>query len=135
MFTELLASGSGGGGTESLLWNNTSPTSNFIAETTPLTLSSDISNYDELKIEYCKGTSATTTTFYIKFPIADFLSRSQNDGRYAIGGRIDGVADMARTIFKGPTNTQLYIGSCQYLYNATINNAYYIPLNIYGVKY
>ena len=128
-------SGGGGSGTETPLWTNSNPTSNFDAGTTPLTLSDDLSNYDELKIEYCKGTSATSTLFYIKFPIADFLSRSADDGRYVIGGRINGVSDMARTIFKGSANNQLHIGQCYYMYGTTVNNAYYIPLNIYGVKY
>ena len=124
----------GGGATETPLWTNSNPTSNFDAGTTPLSLSDDISNYDELKIEYCKSTSATSTLFYIKFPIADFLSRGVDDGRYAIGGRIDGVSDMARTIYKGSSNNQLHIGPCYYMYGTTVNNAYYIPLNIYGVK-
>lgn len=131
----LYRSGGGGKMTETVLWTNSSPTSNFASQT--VTLSDGISNYDYLKFTYKPSTASSLSNSTI-ISTQDFISNCVDGAKHffaTMGGYSSTSASNAhgRNAFY-VSNTSLRMGSCLMFNSASSNNAYMIPLTIKGLK-
>lgn len=122
--------------TETTLWTNSSPTSSFAAQT--VTLSSGISNYDYIKIDYNAANYGTYTAGSIIIPknvlIASISSNAGNNPVLALAMNDSNKDNHARTLYY-VSDTQI-----QFLSSYKINGAYgatnrNIPTKISGLKY
>lgn len=114
------------------LWKNSSPSSNIGDKT--ITLSPSMASYTYLEFYYAQKTSSSKYNYSTIVKVSDIRNTSAGDDKpvTALGGRI-GNSNYARRIF--------YISdtSIRFLPPAPIggtgtNNAYIIPLYIYGLK-
>lgn len=111
--------GSAGGITMTLLWTNPSPTSSFAAQTVPL----DLSSYDMVMVFCRQSTSDGTLTSQMGPKSTDIRVINMYNNRFV------------RTY--SWTDTGVAIGSAlRANYNASLStdNAYQIPMYIYGIK-
>lgn len=107
------------GEVQTLLWTNSSPTSNFSGKTVSL----DLSTYDGVIVEY-------STT--VRETVGNFISRvkcAKNQSLACGGGFITNIG-IARNIVK-VTDDGVQFGDA---YAASVDNQYLIPINIYGYK-
>lgn len=110
----------------SQLWSNPNPASSFGAQT--VTLADPLSNYDLIRVAVILSTSTQTLDEH-EFLIENLLT----DG-YTAAIRICGATTNrtgART-FTVPSASTVTFASAAY--NGETNNAYAIPVAIYGVK-
>ena len=127
-----------GGGTETstVLWSNSSTSSDFAGQT--ITLNDDITNYDyiELKWKYYK-TDADTNATSLRIPTADFIAvgtySTQNKNRYIIGSQRGSNNFMART-FCYESNTSIKFDVNYYIATTGSANSQSIPISISGIK-
>ena len=118
---------------KTVLWENSSPTSDFSAQT--ITLSDDITNYDMLEVVWLRSKNATDKNT-IQFSVADIINNGNASGvakcRICIG-EYDGSLNTARLVYY-VSNTQLGI-SVDYRFGAsTTYTDSDIPLKIIGIK-
>lgn len=118
--------------TETTLWTNSSPTSNFSGQN--ISLSDDIDNYDWLKIKYRWSTSDSTESSTI-VEVSEFKkSSSSNDTLrpWNIGGRFGSTGYLRMPYYV--SDTQINIPNCcPYNTNST-NNGRVIPTKVIGIK-
>ena len=126
--------GAGGGGakqTETVLWTNSSPTSNFADQN--VTLSDSMSNYDYLKFTYKKATNNATSTSAI-FSVSDVKNFADESVYGQIGGESATDWYMSRMLWY-VSDTSVKISTAWGLNRAnSANNSYIIPLSIIGIK-
>jgi len=119
--------------TETELWTNPSPSTDFAAQT--ITLSEDMTNYTYLKF-YCKALKTGTKTFSIIIPVEDFVASTTgstltDDFRFCL---TNGGAP--KRTFQYKSNTQITFSGASYIScpnTYTMNQTAY-PLVIYGVN-
>ena len=117
--------------TETLLWTNPSPTSDFAYQTTNLT-GGKLSDFEELKIVYKIDKSSALNVHYAKFDLGAFIG-SSNENRVGIAGQ-DSAATFNRMLVYDSDTTIFWGNSLQVYGTGTYNNKL-IPLYIYGVNY
>ena len=128
----LRTKGGGGGAkqTETVLWTNPSPTSDF-GQTT-VTLSDSISNYDYIAVKWKVSTSLSTTSTTM-VPVGDFKSMLNQNGDNALFIASVNQNGWARTVFY-VSDTSITI-STSYRLNAQGNSgSNAIPTSIIGIK-
>lgn len=125
----------GGGGqkyTETSLWTNSSPSSNFAAQT--ITLSDNMTNYKYLKVTYINATGSSVSNVDI-VPVSAFITTGPQT-RSALGsvGTTGGSArDFARN-YKYVADNQINFGTACALNYAAAENNRIIPLEILGLN-
>ena len=123
--------GGGGKQTETVLWTNSSPTSNFADQN--VTLSDSMSNYDYLKFTYKKATNNAASTSAV-FSVSDVKNFADESLYGQIGGESATDWYMSRMIWY-VSDTSVKISTAWGLNRAnSANNAYIIPLSIIGIK-
>lgn len=117
---------------ETTLWTNSSPTSNFAAQT--ITLSQDIDNYDYLKIAYRLSTSASTELSLI-ISVQDFKNTADANGKGVItlNSKSSNVI-YARLIYYA-SDTSVFATVAYKIGSSGNSQAYSIPTKISGLKY
>ena len=128
----LRTKGGGGGGkqTETVLWTNSAPTSNFADQN--VTLSDSMSNYDYLKFTYKKATNNATSTSAV-FSVSDVKNFADESVYGQLGGESATDWYMSRYIWY-ISDTSVRISTAWKLNSVGNNNAYIIPLAIIGIK-
>lgn len=131
--------GGGGGQTETTLWTNSAPTSNFNTQDVPL--SDDYTNYKSIRIYYRYSTTDSTETYieYDKSIIDGWVTKGTTPPAFAPLGSIAfmyGGNQFVRPIRRGAngaTNTfYVYIA---YRMNTSGNTqSYGIPTKITGIN-
>jgi hypothetical protein len=116
--------------TETLLWENSSPTSQFTSDS--LTLSDNIKNYDYLKVYWRFSTTDNTTNFII-VNVNEFLQTEViPTDRPAISCSTSETT--YGRIVRYNSDTTVYISQCaKWWYNTTVNT-YCIPIKVTGIK-
>jgi hypothetical protein len=129
----LYPSSGNGNFTKKLLWENSSPTSNFSKQI--VSLSDDITNYDYILVVWNSAT--TTVTKFQTIVSIDQLTTFVNGFAISIIGSIQfGGDSYARRMERltSYTSKQIYIES-SFTYNTlTESNSIIIPISIYGIK-
>ena len=127
--------GRGPGMTKTLLWTNSSPTSNFAAQTT--TTSSNPLNYDHLLIEYYNTSGDTAIQEKIFFDLKQGYYTLQSCGSLYTGGSWSSfwASDRGFDI----TTSGLKFYTAFYKWSTDVNwgyegNHHLIPYKIYGIK-
>ena len=133
----LRTQGGGGGAkqTETVLWTNSAPTSNFAAQT--VTLSDDINNYDYIAVTYYCSPSLTQGARAIR-SVADFkkgVYNTKNVPEMCLS-YMDGSSTpnpMFRPVlYASDTTVRFY--DCVTKGSSTVYNGYLQPLSIIGIK-
>lgn len=117
---------------ETTLWTNSSPTSNFAAQT--ITLLQDIDNFDYLKITYRLSTSASTELSLI-ISVQDFKNTADANGKGVItlNSKSSNVI-YARLIYYA-SDTSVSVTVAYKIGSSGNSQAYSIPTKISGLKY
>lgn len=118
----------GGGMTETLLWENDSPTTTFSAKT--ITLSDSMDNYDYIKILYYVESRNDAISLYVKSDEIATSSTGKNIRTISgyTGGRV-----LARYFYKS-SDTTIYFSGAQQLNKAYSETSSIKPLAVYGVN-
>lgn len=119
---------------ETTLWTNNAPTSNFAGQT--ISLSSDIDNFDYIKVNYRYITSSTAE-YSVLASVSELKTYSGNGaGRLAMSETTGGGYFAYRPVTYS-SNTALAIGGCGYANGTTFtaNNGLCIPTSIVGCKF
>lgn len=124
--------------TETTLWTNNSPTSNFSAQT--VTLSQDIDNFTYLRV-YFRPSTTNTTEASVMVPVSDFKARMPHSGTYPrfglaiVNKNTSSSAESVRGIFY-ESDTTVYIGTASGVGSSTSSwTNYSIPTKITGIKF
>ena len=126
----------GGSMSETTLWTNNAPTSNFNAQN--VTISDDIDNYSYIGIEYEFSTALTTLTNKVFFPVDLFKTyRFNNSTQHAFG--IFGMQNdtgnyMYARVAYYVSDTSVGFSSGYGVNRAYENTSSMIPLKIIGLK-
>lgn len=123
---------SGGTLSETTLWTNPSPTSNFAAQT--VNLSDNIKNYSYIEVEY-KMSKSSTVFSKLLMPVSIFTQNLSTDNPmiWLSRGRNDGTGGMVRCA-RYASDTSVYISTTTGIGAGTTDNQYCIPTYIYGCK-
>lgn len=121
---------SGGGGSETLLWTNPSPSNDFTYGAVTLT-GGHVSDFSEIKLVYKIDKSSTQYEHIAKFDTDAFIG-SVNENRVGICGQ-DITATYGRMMYY-TDETHISFGQSLQIYGSSIYNNKLIPLYIYGVK-
>ena len=132
--------------TETLLWENTTPTNNFAQQTfVQIADTPSYKTFDYIKFIFCKSKSIQTSTSAI-FPVSDFWVRTgDNTGftsnRNVIATLINNTNSTVytRTVYgddKSPATVDrsIFISTAYQSGGSGTNSGYIIPLYIYGLK-
>lgn len=127
--------GSGGGSqTETLLWENQSPTSAFSSST--ITLLESIASYDYLKIIY-KSTASANDQFSLIVSVSDFrttLSDNINP-KVRLDAKVSSSAVYSRGFYySSDTVINLASTNANQINGTGYSANYCIPLKVYGIK-
>lgn len=136
---KLRTKGGGGGAkqTETVLWTNSAPTSNFAAQT--VTLSDSIGNYKYVKIVYSitNTTSGQTDIEDVIYPVDDFRRRTNVSGNWSIVEDFSSGGYQWTRTSGYVSDTSISMGNC-YRWNTsssgTMQNQAIIPLEILGLN-
>ena len=128
---ELKKKGGGGKYTETSLWTNPSPNSNF-AQTT-LTLSDSMSNYKYLAFAF-KGVTSSTTVVRAVVSVEDLgkMNITSNTPDIRLGGG-DGNYIYSRYVIKA-SDTTITFGGAYGTRTQTLDNSKAIPVEILGLN-
>lgn len=124
-----------GGFSETTLWTNSSPTSNFAAQTVTLNQTMTADKFDYIKVVIRFSTTDSTQNTFL-FPIADVLSYNSGstDGkRGCVGSRSGGV--YVRTISNGGSTSALAFTVAAQTGGTSTSAAKTIPVSISGLKF
>lgn len=119
-----------GGSTETVLWTNNSPSSNFAAQT--VTLSQSIDNFDYIKITYRGGTSNANEVHAI-YPVSDIRKMSNSN---LIWGAMAGVnsSDKYGRYISYVSDTQISFSTSGNMAGSGTTNVATIPTQISGIS-
>lgn len=120
--------------TETKLWTNSSPTTGFTSQN--VTLSSDINNFDYIKVVVIHGISSpfTTRESNVLVPISDFISEytaSATGGYWTASG--SNYFYQLRPFYY-VNGTTIKFGGSMSTSGSSSSNSYAIPKEIYGIK-
>lgn len=123
----------GGGGdlTETTLWTNSSPTSNFSAQ--EVTLSDSISNYDYIEIVWRVSTS-NSTEGAVMMPVSTFIDSGTSYDKPKLSICVAATSALYARRVQYTSDTSVYITICYKVGSSGTSGAYAIPLYIKGVK-
>ena len=132
---ELKKKGGGGEFKETVLWTNSSPTSNFNAQVITLT-GGNISNYDYIQIKWRFSTTTSTEGNGVIVKKDDFVNMLYNaqSPRFAIGVYF---TSSDKSYFRGvyySSDTKIGFNNTYGLGDSSANNLNIIPLQIIGLK-
>lgn len=124
--------GGGGALSETVLWTNPSPTSNFATQT--VTLSQSIENFDYIKFVHRISTSASNSGETI-YSVSTFKTSSNSVAiQPVIAARTGGNGYPVRRIRYVSDTTVSFLSTNNAGSGASYNDAYCIPLSIIGIK-
>ncbi len=129
------AVGSGGSLTPTTLWSNNSPTSNFPASDTTITvtLSDDIDNYEYIKIKARRSTS-DATEYAIIYSVEDFKKLNNTSGASAGALAYNYNSSNSARVFYYTSNTSVTFKLAEALNATGTARTGAIPLEIIGLK-
>lgn len=116
-----------GGSTETVLWTNGSPTSQFAAQT--ITLSDDYSNYDYIEVYFRLSTSDDTEYRDIIPKVT--LDKSNSSNTFAIGNAYSNSTRARGSYVNGAS---MYFTAAYPLTSTSTTNSYVIPTKIVGIS-
>lgn len=124
--------GGGGALSETVLWTNPSPTSNFSAQT--VTLSQDYTMFKAIRI-YVKATGSATSDYYSDYPIETIQNSIADSTKplVTINGRSSSKNPYARTLIV-KTNNSFQIDTAYAIGGTSTNNGMAIPTKIAGLN-
>ena len=122
---------------ETTLWTNSAPSSDFAAQT--VTLSDNIQNYDYIKIYVAFSKDALTSVWSELMPISDFLNTVAVSGQ---GRGVVGLCEVSASSYTRyrlayyVTDTTIRFSNANNVQNssATQTNNNLIPLRVVGCK-
>lgn len=133
----LRTKGGGGGATqqETVLWTNSSPSSNFGWQ--EVTLSSDIDDFDYIKFDY-KANTEVSNKISIVVSVTELKTTSNTTNSYAIGldayrQSSGNVYIMDRSLYR-VNDTTIHFNPCRTVNATQTNDAWCIPTAIIGIK-
>ena len=110
------------------LWTNPSPSATFAAQS--ITLSDDMSNYDEIEIKGKSFYSGTAENLVMTTTSASLLAG--NSVMYGTSADSHSVARV-RDIYRYGADNKLYVTLCRYTGATTTNNTNAVPTEITGI--
>ena len=136
-----MISGGGADLTGTLIWTNPTPSTNITANK-QLVASTDIQDYDYIRIVWCYSTTSQNLTSELIVNKADWASQTPSSAcakNGTMGARESGAN--GRTFFRAlwlnnpSLGDGIWVGAnCVQSYGTTIANNMCIPLYIYGIK-
>lgn len=125
----------GGGYAETVLWENPAPTSTFASQT--ITLSDDITNYDQIEFIYAYDTTNQSGIYVdsIIYKVSDFISLPYTTNiinKFALVNHISGKYVCRILGYTG--NTQITFNTAYWVNVAGSDNTRCIPIKIIGLK-
>ena len=132
---QLKKKGGGGEFKETVLWTNSSPTSQFNGQT--VTLSTSISSFDFLKFKWRLSTTTATEGTGLFVNKDDFVNMLSNttSPKFGIGAYLTSTdKSYLRGIYYS-SDTKVGFNSCYGLGDSSVNNLNIIPLQIIGLKH
>lgn len=122
----------GGKAKETVLWTNSSPTSNLDAGN--LGLSAPMTDFDFIRVYFRVSTSVSTSN-YVDFPVSlvESASTSSNTIQATICARV-GSTQYARSM-RYQSNTTLYFPRANAINQQSESQANIIPTQISGIKF
>lgn len=127
----------GGGGelSETVLWTNPSPNSNFSNSTVNLISGAKLSDYKYIKIsaKYSTSGSKLTSVIYSLDEFVKFKAPSGSTSYFQGGICFHGSIDVARVI-RYVNDTSVRIASCIQINGTNTTDSYAIPITISGLK-
>ena len=127
--------GSGGvTSTETVLWENASPSSSFSEQT--VQLSQSMENFDFIKVTFILSTTngATGAIIVPIQTIMNSLNNTNNTFRTSIGVRLSGYNYVRPLFINSGVYDQLGIGSAKIPGNSGTSSTSAIPLKVIGIK-
>lgn len=118
--------------TETVLWENPNPGSNFSTGT--VTLSQGISNFKRIRLEFATGTSGTYKSS-VQYDVNDISDFEDGNGHWRMGAiwvNSSGNTWCRRCDVR--SDTSIYFYSCQRVAATTTSNPLLIPQAIYGIN-
>lgn len=130
----------GGGGTETVLWTNPSPTSSLYQDSQKKPFLSDsVDNYDAIKIEYLGATSDQINKMTAQWTVSALTAETYGMPLATISSWDSNGITYVRTVEIFPSNRSRMRFSSAYKTTESgstgSDNTKVIPLNIIGVKY
>lgn len=118
---------------ETQLWSNSSPSSDFAGNS--ISLSQSVSNFTYIKIVYAANKSeASSYNGIVIIPPSMLLnSGTKNYAEVNLGGQNSNGVKYARRI-TGASSTSITFGACGQVDSTTRANSHCIPLKVYGLK-
>lgn len=122
----------GGKAKETVLWTNSTPTSNFDAQS--INLNVDWTTYDWIRVYFRVSTSVSTSN-YVDFPVSlvESASTASNTIQATICARV-GSTQYARSM-RYQSNTTLYFPRANAINQQSESQAGIIPTQISGIKF
>lgn len=121
---------SGGTLSETLLWSNSSPSSNFAGQT--ITLSQDYANFEYLKVNYTVNKGGTVYSILYDINLVKDADGTANHPYITISG-FNGASALGRRGQVVATNQIKWQGAAG-IGGTTTSTSYLIPTAIYGLK-
>lgn len=117
---------------ETKLWENPSPSSDFPAQ--DVTLSQSMTNFDYIKVVICQAKSELTNKKNFIIPIADFVNTASgnNAGKIYLG--IYRWTNEYVRCFWRVSNTQVHITTSMRIGNSGTDQTNNTPYQIWGLK-
>lgn len=124
-----------GGLTPTTLWSNTSPTSDFPASDTTITvtLSDDIDNYEYIKIK-ARRSKSDATEYAIIYSVEDFKKLNNANGASAGALAYNYNSSNSARVFYYTSNTSVTFELAKALNSTGTARTGAIPLEIIGLK-
>ena len=116
--------------TETVLWTNSAPTSNFAGQT--VTLSDNISDYKYIAVKWRDSTSVDQVGEIILDSV-NFITQASSPNFYNFPAMVSSNQSYTRAVAYSSAN-QIQFGTCYRLGQTTNNNAYCIPTEILGIN-
>ena len=116
-----------------VLWENSSPSSAFSAQT--ITLEDDITNYDQLEIQWCLNTSNLDNKRSIIVHVTEFIASGANDAVSckSMLAQYNGSINTIRVVYY-VTNTSVGVTASYRVASSGSETTNCVPLKIIGIK-
>lgn len=113
------------------LWQNSSPTSGFVAQN--VTLSDDINNYSKIKVVFRAATD-TSTEFSTIVDVSDYLATGNTSGYYLGSCVYRHTSGLMCKRFYYSNATTLAFSQTDQVAGTTQDNNIVVPIEILGIK-
>lgn len=121
----------GGAMSETVLWSNPSPTSNFAYQT--LTLNQSIDDFKEIAVYYRLSTANNSRESFVTYTTEEFKKFDMNSTNASGAIGVRAINTWVRSLFY-TDSTHVIISSCYALSITDMDNHYTIPTKIVGLK-